>query len=496
MDVARGKARIAAALAGSLLAALALVAFAPASGRAGAANVTLQVAPRGLGGTVTVNPPGLNSDGQTQAGCSGDTETASCTLTYNRGQSVTLTGSGTQGRTLASWSTPDCPGTGACTVKLDDDAISVVALFNPLRLGIVLSSPDGHVTADPAGTPCPDQEIPGNADQCFRYRPGTVVKLTMVTDAHHTFKGWNGACAPVDQPTCTVTVLDEPTWVGAYFDNDSPPGLATTISVQFRLQRTGSGSGRVTGAKLDCGTVCTSQYDYGKQLSLSVAPDGGSTFDGWNGVCAKTQTTCTFPVGPVTAIRASFARDATAPGSPGALAVSSSTKTAIAIGWAASTDNVGVTGYRLYLDGTAAADTTTRQYTFTNLSCGRSYTVAVDATDAAGNRSAQTTLTTQTQPCALAARLAGLAVVRSGTTRTVVVRLRVNRPTSARLTLRRSGRPLAGRSFTVVPGTNLLRLAVPRGVRRGPCMLAIALTNPDGGILALPSRAVLVPSPK
>ena len=74
-------------------------------------------------------------------------------------------------------------------------------------------------------------------------------------------------------------------------------------------ERAGSGSGRVSANDLDCGTVCSRQYDYGNPVTLTAVPDQGSVFSGWNGVCAKTEAKCTFPVGPITAIKAVFDRD-------------------------------------------------------------------------------------------------------------------------------------------------------------------------------------------
>ena len=79
------------------------------------------------------------------------------------------------------------------------------------------------------------------------------------------------------------------------------------------MRKSGNGSGRVTASKLDCGTVCAASYGFGKPITLTADPDDGSLFDGWNGVCARTQLTCTFPAGPITSIRAAFTRDATAP---------------------------------------------------------------------------------------------------------------------------------------------------------------------------------------
>lgn len=55
--------------------------------------------------------------------------------------------------------------------------------------------------------------------------------------------------------------------------------------------------------------------------------------------------------------------------------------------WTASTDNVGVASYRVYLNGTPVATTTTAQYTFTGLASATNYTLQVQALDAAGNTS-------------------------------------------------------------------------------------------------------------
>ena len=127
---------VAAALVGACTTAFLLAALAFASGSRGSAVVTLQIAPRGLG-TVSVTPP----DNDSLSECDGKehTDQASCTLTYDRGTHVKLTASSDAGRKLFSWSTADCPGTGDCALTLDDDATSIVALFDPLRLGVKLS---------------------------------------------------------------------------------------------------------------------------------------------------------------------------------------------------------------------------------------------------------------------------------------------------------------------------------------------------------------------
>jgi chitodextrinase len=83
--------------------------------------------------------------------------------------------------------------------------------------------------------------------------------------------------------------------------------------------------------------------------------------------------------------------DTTAPTVPGTPTQSSRTMTTMAISWTASTDNVGVTGYKVYRNGTQVATTTTTNYSDTDLVPGTTYTYKVAAFDAAGNTSAQST---------------------------------------------------------------------------------------------------------
>ena len=91
--------------------------------------------------------------------------------------------------------------------------------------------------------------------------------------------------------------------------------------------------------------------------------------------------------------------DTTPPSVPTGLSSTGSTTTSVSLSWNASTDNVGVTGYTTYVDGSPAGSGTATNSTVTGLACGTTYTVAVDAYDAAGNRSAQATATMATATC-------------------------------------------------------------------------------------------------
>ncbi|MGV9453024.1 glycoside hydrolase family 6 protein [Streptomyces sp. NPDC003635] len=92
--------------------------------------------------------------------------------------------------------------------------------------------------------------------------------------------------------------------------------------------------------------------------------------------------------------------DTTAPTAPTGLQATAKTASSVSLAWTAATDNVGVTGYDVYRNGTRvgspAAGTT---YTDTGLSAATAYSYTVRARDAAGNVSAASTalsVTTET----------------------------------------------------------------------------------------------------
>ena len=91
--------------------------------------------------------------------------------------------------------------------------------------------------------------------------------------------------------------------------------------------------------------------------------------------------------------------DTTAPTAPTGLAASGGTQSSMQLAWNASTDNVGVTGYEVSVNGTIVGTPAATAYAVSGLGCGTSYTFAVDAYDAAGNRSAKASTTGTTTAC-------------------------------------------------------------------------------------------------
>ena len=107
------------------------------------------------------------------------------------------------------------------------------------------------------------------------------------------------------------------------------------------------------------------------------------------------QTACeTFSYGEVEDYTVTFGAvvpDTQAPTAPTSLTAASITQTTFTLGWTASTDNVGVTGYEIYQNGTLKGTSTTTSFNVTGLTAATTYSFTVKAKDAAGNISAAST---------------------------------------------------------------------------------------------------------
>ncbi|MDH2443028.1 DNRLRE domain-containing protein [Amnibacterium sp. CER49] len=90
--------------------------------------------------------------------------------------------------------------------------------------------------------------------------------------------------------------------------------------------------------------------------------------------------------------------DTTPPSTPGSFKATVASNTQVNLSWTASTDNVGVTGYRVYRGGTLLTTTsgTTLGYNDTTAAAGTTYTYQVSAIDAAGNESVKASATVTT----------------------------------------------------------------------------------------------------
>jgi chitodextrinase len=90
------------------------------------------------------------------------------------------------------------------------------------------------------------------------------------------------------------------------------------------------------------------------------------------------------------------ARDTQRPTAPTKVTANVLGSSAISLAWAASSDNVGVTGYGIYRDGVRVASTSATTYQDGNLAASTSYSYQVTALDSAGNESAKSSTVTAT----------------------------------------------------------------------------------------------------
>ncbi len=79
--------------------------------------------------------------------------------------------------------------------------------------------------------------------------------------------------------------------------------------------------------------------------------------------------------------------DKTAPTIPGTILAGNVTYNSVDLSWGASTDDVAVTGYEIYVDGTLKSTSATTTATISGLICEKQYSINILAFDACGNKS-------------------------------------------------------------------------------------------------------------
>ena len=123
------------------------------------------------------------------------------------------------------------------------------------------------------------------------------------------------------------------------------------------------------------GLTPSTQYQF-QLVSYRGTLNAGAVFGGLSNVVSATTPSGSTP-------------DASAPTTPAGLTATAVSSSQINLSWAASTDNVGVAGYRIYRGGNQIATSATTNYSNTGLSPSTAYSYTVSAYDAAGNNSSQ-----------------------------------------------------------------------------------------------------------
>jgi len=156
-------------------------------------------------------------------------------------------------------------------------------------------------------------------------------------------------------------------------------GSATTTNANDLIFGAGVSSNSVTA--MGSGFTSRSTFDGNRTMDKIVATTGSYN-------ATATQSGNAWAMHMVAFKADSGTIDTTAPSVPTGVTATAVSTSQINLGWTASTDNVGVTGYKIFRDGTQIATTAGTTYQNTGLTASTTYSYTVAAYDAAGNTSA------------------------------------------------------------------------------------------------------------
>ncbi len=224
------------------------------------------------------------------------------------------------------------------------------------------------------------------------YRDGSQVATT--TDPNYSDTG----LAPNTNHSYTVTAFDAVPNESAQSGALAAATLADTSppSVPGNVHQTSSTTSSISLAwNTSNDNVATTTYDIYRNGSLVRSQPGTSFTD--TGLAVYTGYTYNIAARDAanngsnlsTGLFAGSAQDTTAPSVPDNLRKVSSTVSSISLAWNASTDDVGVTGYKVYRSGTLIGTTGGTSYSDSGLNVSSSYTYTISAYDNATNSSAQ-----------------------------------------------------------------------------------------------------------
>ncbi|MEK7201682.1 MAG: fibronectin type III domain-containing protein, partial [Patescibacteria group bacterium] len=193
--------------------------------------------------------------------------------------------------------------------------------------------------------------------------------------------------APVDVTTLADTTAPTPPDTTTPSTPTSPSATAVSSS-QINLSWTASTDNvGVTAYRVyRAGTLITTLGNVTTYSNTGLNPSTPYSYtvdavDGAGNVSSQSSvSSATTQAAPVTS-------DTTTPTVPGTPTSSNITQTSATLTWSASTDAVGVTGYKVFRNGTQIATPTTPSYIDSGLTAQTAYSYTVSAYDGAGNNS-------------------------------------------------------------------------------------------------------------
>jgi hypothetical protein len=210
-------------------------------------------------GTVTSSPAGIECG-------------ATCAASYDHGTLVKLTGTPTAGSKAVVWSGCDAiVGANECEVTMGA-AKEVEATFTleTHQLTVVKNgSGAGTITSSPAGITCGSE-----CDASFDH--GALVTLTGTPSANSQAVVWESCPGTVNASNQCEVTMSTAKEAKATFDLEQR---------QLTVEKKGSGSGTIASspAGIECGAVCSANFDHGTTVKLVGAPDAESKSVIWSG---------------------------------------------------------------------------------------------------------------------------------------------------------------------------------------------------------------------
>ncbi len=186
------------------------------------------------------------------------------------------------------------------------------------------------------------------------------------------------ASTPSSDPTPPTVSFASPTNNAVVFGTVTIAASASdnvgVVGVQFKLDNSNLGAEITNGLYNYAWDTTAVSSGNGLHTLIAVARDAAG-----NSSSATLTITVSNPVA-----------DIQAPTTPTTLTATPLSSSQINLAWGASTDNVGVSGYKIYRNGSLIATTAATNYSNTGLIASTSYSYTVAAYDAASNLSGQT----------------------------------------------------------------------------------------------------------
>jgi chitodextrinase len=172
-----------------------------------------------------------------------------------------------------------------------------------------------------------------------------------------------------------------------------PAGLAASAITQSSLTLSWSASSDavgVTGYKIYKGGVLLGTSAITNTFVTGLTANTNYSFT----VSAYDAAGNNSAISNILTVKTLAAPDTTAPSVPASLAASAITQTSLTLSWSASSDAVGVTGYKIYKGGVYHGSSITTNSSITGLTANTNYSFTVSAYDAAGNNSVVSSILT------------------------------------------------------------------------------------------------------